>query len=263
MRKRRWSDNDRHIGPLTYSIGSAYKAYGVLIDSGDDEYPGCCMRAHLGRLTMILELPQVIQPWRHWVDTSRYQWSDAGGGYWDVHHRQYGFTVSDGFLQVFLGQQTHDSTTTKNWCAHLPWTQWRFVRKSLYNPDGSHFWTEPTRRQVPGGASWEKQERMRKAVPKVVFEFDDFDGERINATTHIEEWEWRFGEGWFKWLSLFRKPKVRRTLDIWFSQEVGQRKGSWKGGTIGHSVEFKPGEFPVHAFCRYCAENNLTFVRQA
>lgn len=75
--------------------------------------------------------------------------------------------------------------------------------------------------------------------------------------------EWRFGVGWFAWLSLFRKPKISRDLEIAFSGETGKRKGSWKGGTIGHSTEMRSGELHESAFRRYCAENNMTFIGHA
>ena len=77
---------------------------------------------------------------------------------------------------------------------------------------------------------------------------------------HSEERQWKFGTGWFKWLSLFRKDRVRRSLDIDFSREVGREKGSWKGGTIGHGIEMLPGESNEQAFRRYCTENNLSFI---
>jgi hypothetical protein len=93
-----------------------------------------------------------------------------------------------------------------------------------------------------------------------VFSFKDFDGEELTARTTIEEREWRFGVGWFKWLSLFRKPKISRYLEIAFSGETGERKGSWKGGTIGHSTEMRSGELHESAFRRYCAEHDMTFV---
>jgi len=90
--------------------------------------------------------------------------------------------------------------------------------------------------------------------------FRDFDGEELTATTHISEHEWHFGEGQFKWLSLFRRPKISRSLDISFSGETGRRKGSWKGGTTGHSIEMLPGELHYAAFQRYCAEHQMTFI---
>jgi len=257
MNRRRWSDNDRHFGPFTYSRDRRDWPLSVVLDSGHDEYPGCHLRLRGFGHTLIVELPPIIRPWRQRIVAN---WDAATverlgrNWYWNEHAREYGFSYGfDGFLQVFLGPQTHNSTTTKMWCKHLPWTQWRFVRRSLYDLQGGHFWTEPSRKQVPRDEWWDLQERMRKEVPKAAFLFDDYDGKRITATTHIEEMEWKFGEGWFKWLSLFRKPKVRRSLDIKFSEEVGPEKGSWKGGTTGHGIEMLPGELHEAAFRRYCA----------
>lgn len=96
---------------------------------------------------------------------------------------------------------------------------------------------------------WKAQER----VPKAHFGFEDYDGEMIIASTYIEEMEWKFGTGWFKWLRFFRKSKVRRSLDLHFSAEVGPEKGSWKGGTTGHGIEMLDGELHEQAFRRYCA----------
>lgn len=74
--------------------------------------------------------------------------------------------------------------------------------------------------------------------------------------THIEEREWKFGTGWFRWLSWFRKPKVSRSLDIRFSEEVGKDKGSWKGGKVGHGIDMLPGELHEAAFRRYCEKEH-------
>ena len=86
----------------------------------------------------------------------------------------------------------------------------------------------------------------------VSFQFEDYDGEIITATSLIEERQWEFGEGYFKWLSWFRKPKIIRSLDLQFSEEVGPEKGSWKGGTVGHGIDMLPGEMHEQAFRRYC-----------
>ncbi|WP_370281967.1 hypothetical protein [Pseudooceanicola sp.] len=69
-------------------------------------------------------------------------------------------------------------------------------------------------------------------MPTVDFRFKDFDGEELTASTRIEEYEHKFGTGWFSWLSLFRRRRVRRSLDIRFSGETGRRKGSWEGGSL-------------------------------
>jgi hypothetical protein len=93
---------------------------------------------------------------------------------------------------------------------------------------------------------------IEESCPKVHFGFEDYDGELIIATCNVEEREWLFGTGWFKWLSLFRAPKIRRSLNLQFSAEVGPQKKSWKGGTVGHGIDMREGETPEQAFRRYC-----------
>lgn len=251
----RLTNDDRRLGPLTWGR-SGWDPWRIVLSSGDEEEGrarnsltvyafGWCAR---------LWLPAVLQP--HRVKVHAKYWDAATiervgrDWYCETHPREFGFSLHEGFLQVFYGRQTGDSATTQSWSKHLPWTQWRHVRLSLYDLEGNHFWTEPQ-----PCLDWEERHRMRDAVPKARFEFTDYDGKRIVATTHIEEREWRLGEGWFKWLSLFRQPKIRPSLDIAFSEEVGPEKGSWKGGTIGHGIDMLPGELHEAAFRRYCEQN--------
>jgi hypothetical protein len=264
-RGRRWSDNDSRFGPFTYSSDSRYRSFTAVLSSGVDEHPGCNLRLSAFGRTLIIELPAIIKPYRVKVVPG---WDAATverlgrDWYWNEDEREYGFTVSEGHLSVPLGRQTNDSSTEQRWGYFLPWTQWRFIRHSRYDLAGEHFWTDHPR------ARWDTPEHdendaAKERCPSASFEFDDFDGERITAKTSIEEREWKFGEGWFKWLSLFRRSKIRRVLDIWFSRETGERKGSWKGGTVGISIEMLPGELHEAAFRRYCEQNNMTFIRQA
>lgn len=255
--KRRYGDNDRHLGPLTFSKHSNgyWRPFGLVLASGGGvEFDARChLRLHGLGFTLICEMPRLIFPYRRWVDCSNYAWAKGeSSGYWSEHPREYGFTISDGFLQVFLGPQTHDSETTQSWSKFLPWTQWRHVRFSLYDLDGNHVWSQFDKDRRLGFSAFEAQLEAEKACPKAVFAFDDYDGRRIQATTHVQEREWRFGDGWFKWLSWFRKPKIHRSLNLEFSEEVGPGKGSWKGGTVAHSIEMLLGESPDSAFRRYC-----------
>lgn len=245
-RKRRISDNDRHLGPFTLAECGNYRSIGVHLDSGESEYPGCSLNLLAGRWWLCIDLPPIIKPWREWKDLTGYAWA-SGPGYWDEHARKYGFGLSpDGFLQVWHGAQTHDSLTDKTWCTHLPWREWRCVRHSFYGLQGEHFWTEP--KPCP----WEVMDAKRNECPTVKFLIEDYDGAKITATTRIEEREYRLGEKWFKWLAWFRKPRIYRSLDIAFSEKVGSEKGSWKGGLMGHGIEMLPGELHEEAFRRYC-----------
>lgn len=261
MRKRsRWSDNERRFGPIRYSRDEpSFRPLSIMLDSGHGEYPGCSLRLRGFGHTLILDLPAVIKPWRRWVDTSRHAWAGPRGGYWDEHAREYGFTISDDHFSLHFGRQTMDSSTEQQWSCFLPWRSWRFVRFSLYALEGKHFWTELERKRARGIDAYAEQRWHVERVPKVRFDFCDFDGEAIEATTHIEEREWRFGTKWCRWLSLFRRPRIRRSLSIEFSKETGRRKGSWKGGTLGHGIEMPPGELHESAFRRYCAEHEMKF----
>ena len=265
--RRRWSDNDRYFGPFTFSFGERWRHFAVLLASGEDEYPGCSLRISAFGNTVIIGLPQVIKPYAYWVDLSNRDWAHTGPdgrkGYTQIDRREYGFSLSDGHLSVSLGRQTGDSSTEQRWGCFLPWTQWRHVRRSFYGLDGKLVATlndeaGKSYRDDPG--RWERERAIEDATPTVSFDFDDFDGERIIAKTKIEEREWRFGTGRFKWLSLFRRPRIVRSLDIEFSKETGKRKGSWKGGTIGHAIVMKGGELHESAFRRYCEQNSMSFV---
>jgi len=266
----RWGDNDRRWWRFTYSPPGNYNPWAVVLkSSGDSEdWQTCTLRISAFSRTLIITLPDLIKPERKKIIPG-WDWQTierlGRDWYWDITTREFGFSYSDGFLQVFFGRVTHDSSTEQNWCKHLPWTQWRHVRHSFYDLTGAHVYDES---QDPIGKlgteewhdRWNARQAREDAVPTMKFAFRDFDGEALTATTKIEEREWLFGVGWFKWLSLFRRSKIHRSLDIRFSGETGKRKGSWKGGTIGHSIEMLPDELHESAFRRYCSEHEMTFM---
>lgn len=263
MKKRRYSDNDRHLWPFTLCF-TKYRNFGVVLDSGEHEgmRGDCHIKFYLFGWVLICELPRIIKDYtvRHKATT----WDDAtiariGRDWYEERHAcEYGFTFFEGNLHTYFGPQTHDSRTTKGRVFFLPWRNCRFIRHSLYDLQGKHFHTEYEKARN----AWNATTAVRDACPKARFEFDDYDGQRIIATTHIEEREWRFGTGLFSWLSWFRKPTVDRSLSIEFSSEVGPEKGSWKGGTVGHSIEMLPGELHEAAFKRYCEQEHRSKYRR-
>lgn len=260
----RWSDNDRYFGPFTFAAGSNYKATAIVLASGDDEGRLASLRVSIHGMTAILALPRWLIPTEK-KKVFPASWDEATikrlgrNWYWDETKREYGISIYEGHLCLMYGRQTHDSSSEQRKGWFLPWTQWRFVRHSLYTLDGMLFATLPERARW-NTPEYAERERLERECPSKLFGFFDFDGEPLTVTTKIEEREWHFGEGWFKWLSLFRKPKVRRVLDLRFSGETGKRKGSWKGGTIGHSIDMLPGELHEAAFKRYCAEHDMQFL---
>ena len=67
-----------------------------------------------------------------------------------------------------------------------------------------------------------------------------------NATIKVKEMEWR--RRWLPFTSLFNQ--VIRSIDVTFDKEIGERTGSWKGGTVGCSYEMKPDDTPYECLKR-------------
>jgi hypothetical protein len=230
--------------------------FAAMLTSADDDGRRCRFRLSVLGVSVLVALPNwALRPERKKVFPAG--WDEATiqrlgrNWYWDITPREIGFYVSDGHFVIHYGRQTHDSSTEQSWSCFLPWTQWRHVRHSLYGIDGALFADLPEMRW--GTPGYEERRRLIEACQTAAFAFKDFDGEALTVTTKIEEREWLLGTGWCKWLAMFARPKVRRSLDLQFSGETGKRKGSWKGGTLGHGIEMLPGELHESAFRRYCA----------
>lgn len=273
----RLTEGEKHFGPITYGRTHGWRPIRLVWssegneDGGYKKEPNSLTGYAFGWVAKI-NLPRILRPFliKH-VPTTWDVATVARLGrnyYFEAFPREYGFCLSEGHFTLFLGAQTHDSLTTQSWSCFLPWTQWRFHRMSFYDTTGAEFWTQldSERRKK---RDFDAQYVAEKACPSVSFNFKDYDGKEISVVTRIEEREWLFGEGWFKWLSWFRKPKIRRSLDLQFSEEVGPEKGSWKGGTMGHSIDMLPGELHESAFRRYCNKDrdarhgrkfNITFI---
>lgn len=269
MKAIRWAgrERDQYFGPFTFTPSDGYKCIGIMLGSGDDdEDGGCRLRLALHWFTLHVALPSIIAPHRTWreiaTEPTRSQIIAQGRepGYWETWRREYGFTAAEGALHWHYGPQTHDSETTRSKCWFFPWRYHRMVRHTLYDADANmfaHLPQKPSYRDWPH--RWDVERAIADACPVQRFEFADFDGERIVATCRIEEREWARGKGLFRLLYIFRN-KVSRTFDVRFSAEVGKRKGSWKGGTVGHSGDIRRGEGLEAAFRRYCEREGLTFI---
>lgn len=252
----RWSDNQHSFGPFAFSI-DRHRQWGLSMQSRDDEDRDAYARVHLGRWTFIALLPSwLIRPYREKVKFTHISEAEKAqigrDWYWRIDEREFGAFLSNGALHVRYGRQTNEWPGSKSRCFFLPWREWRQVRHSLYDMNGDLF------AHVPD--DWDDRRKLETACPVLRFDFLDFDGERITATTRIEERQWKAGAGKFKWLSWFKRDRVERFLDLQFSSEVGNRKGSWKGGTVGHSITMLPTELHEAAFRRYCQNEGLTFI---
>jgi hypothetical protein len=177
--------------------------------------------------------------------------------FYDIYPREYGFCLSDGFLQIFFGSQSQFGPS-RRWSKFLPWTQWTYIRHSIYDEEGCLYWSEFSKSNRTYWESYCEYENIKKVSPKKFFLVEDVynNYNLVRAETTIEEMEWHFGTGGFQWLKYFRKPLIKRTLEIRFLQDVGPGVGTWKGGLVGIGIGLLPGELHEEAFKRYCQQTH-------
>lgn len=135
---------------------------------------------------------------------------------------------------------------------HLPWAlEW--YRTSYLLVDGS-WWTErrgkkldfKVKRSLLDHKAWEHHYPYR-------YKLKSGEVQQRMARVRVNVWEWR--RRWLPWTSAF--AKVQRSIDVEFSDEVGERTGTWKGGTIGCGYEMLPGESALQTLRRM--ERERTF----
>lgn len=226
----------------------------------DDPWDDKCCLLHIAffKHSYWFKIPQLFKPKEKWVDLSHYDWAterDGKKGYTDYIRRDYGFSVDKEALHIKYGIQPMSwsrddpENSDHSKCYFIPWNQTRRVRYDIFDCDGNYHMSVNDK---PNGAiDFDAIHKARETVKKSKFKFNDFDGEEIIVTCYIEEMVWKYGTGLFKWVGWIRKPIIRRTLDLDFNKEIGYEKGSWKGGTTGHSVEIAVGESALSALQRY------------
>src|SRR5687767_15013197 len=107
MKKRRYSGDDLHCWPFTFSF-TTHRNFGVVLDSGahEDMRGGCHIRFYLFGWVLICELPRIIRDYtvRHKATT----WDDetiariGRDWYEERFPREYGFTLFEGNLHTYF-----------------------------------------------------------------------------------------------------------------------------------------------------------------
>lgn len=198
-----------------------------------------------------------LRRWRGWQFTARWGF-DLG---YSVYHEQAHIVICLVWgalyipMPMFITQRPH----TEDWNAsygityfdrafqlkwrdackiiHLPW-DWTHVRHSYLKADGSlHHHAVVSDYSAPEETCevWPYTYVLRSGMVQHIF-----------ATVNGEEREWRWR--WFTWLPFPRKE--RRSINVAFSEECGERTGSWKGGTVGCGYDWFPGETLSEALYR-------------
>lgn len=141
---------------------------------------------------------------------------------------RYGFTIFDNTLMMYWGGKYDSSigqtqSRMKSW--DLPLVSYVFEYHRVLNKQGT--WED-------GTASYDNQNIDRADYP-YTYRLKSGEVQEVTATCFIEQRQWHR-----KWLPFI---KLRKTsLSIEFSEEVGERRGSWKGGVLGCGYAMLPNE---------------------
>ena len=216
-----------------------------------------------------IKIPEIFKPREKWVDLSKESWATVGKdgrkGYTESIRRDYGFSFDGEAIHIHYGIQpgSWSSRDPKN-SDHTKvfWWPWRLeiVRHDLLYPDGELYY----RNKYPRGkqkhyAWWEllddKTEADLNHVEVELAKFVDLvhytkDGgqkqeARIRLTGELREWRPK----WTRWLPIFRR--IQRVVDCNSNIELGTKAGSWKGGMMGWSCEWREDESVEDAFRRW------------
>lgn len=201
-------------------------------------------------------------PYLRFLDTK-----DRNGDGYDIEHPKYGFSFRYG--PDWGGNSISLEWGKKHKTIYLPWTPVNTLWQTMLK-DGS--W-------VDGHASAHEDTAYQESHD-FYHMLNNGEVQHVIATCRREraEWKWRwFGKSHIRpdWCEdagkvinpspvsdFLRKIQVfgidrQDRIDIRFSDEVGARRGSWKGGTVGMSTNMKPEESIYNALMRIQKEGNF------
>ncbi len=181
-------------------------------------------------LDLIFFSLSIILPFRN-------KWTD------ECNAPKWGIQYHNQTLWIMRGGKGNMNGGNKWWTFHVPWS-WEWVRTSNLKKDGTWEHEKKGDKKNFYEDKW-KEVIWSESYPYTYILRSGKVQERI-ATVKVEEREWRWrGAKWSKWPRM-----IRKSLAVDFNDEVGERSGSWKGGTIGCGYEMKHGELPEQTLRR-------------
>lgn len=163
---------------------------------------------------------------------------------------QWGIAYHNQTFWVHKGGKGNMNGGNKWWTYHVPWS-YDWVRTSKLRKDGK--WENETRGNRKDFYKDEWEGILWNDTLPYEYKLRSGEVQKVQATIKVVEMEWR--QRWLKWIPLFKK--VRKSIDIDFDNEVGERAGSWKGGTVGCGYYLKDNETPYECLRRM--EKERTF----
>lgn len=152
-----------------------------------------------------------------------------------IDERTCGIRVHSGTVWINPWSKKNETNRSDSWWVrgvslNINPFEWKFMRHEVRMADGA--WAFMPQRYIDP-----KPEAESIAYPYRYILKSGAVQDRT-ATVTVERRAWR--PRCLRWTSLFEM--VRTVIDVRFSDEVGERTGSWKGGTIGCGYDLRPDE---------------------
>lgn len=149
---------------------------------------------------------------------------------------EYGFMFHHNSFWIYYG-------LNKQWSFNLPWFDYKWVRTSYLLKGGN--WVNDTPKQKQDWDFYNNKYVWEETYP-YTYTLNNGSIQERTATIKVCEREWR--RKWFTWTKL--TSKSRKTIEVEFSDEVGEETGSWKGGTVGCGYDILGNETPLECLRR-------------
>lgn len=277
----RLTDNDKKFLGITYGkIDWKHNSLTIESSNSDNENDRCSLTAYAFGYAFRVFLPNIIKPYKFKAKVRVNCWDEetikrmGRDWYYVEFTNKYGISLSEnGFLQIYYGLQNENNHYThlnkdgylsynhneekvkriesksKSW--FLPWHVTRMVSHKLYDNKHRVFWSQKEEKH-----NFDDFYKHKELCPTVDFLVKDYDGTIIKVKTYIEERQWKYGDGIFKWISLFKKDIHSRVLELEFEQELGKGKEDWKGGIMATSIEIPVGTTRAEALKKFCEKEH-------
>jgi hypothetical protein len=146
----------------------------------------------------------------------------------------------DGYEPPEYGIQIHDSKIwlhfgLKYKTIFFPWYM-DWYRTSIYLKDNTR--EDETRKNKK--QFWDEKWEDITYYESYPFKYILNNGNEQNVTAKVTLKEYEHRPYWFMWTKLFNR--IRRCIEIKFSEEIGEGVGSWKGGTLSFHCPILPNE---------------------
>lgn len=158
---------------------------------------------------------------------------------------RYGVQIHDNTFWFHLGGEMNDwEQCDSKWLTwYLPWFSWVFDIHEVWTDEG---WVEAGRGEYSSPYS---DDRVVETHP-YSYALKNGEAQSREAVIFKERRKWH--RKWFPFIKM-----IRETISVDFSDEVGEKTGSWKGGCTGCGYDLKKGETMLSCLRRMEAERKF------